>query len=113
MGVKKVATGSMRANSNASAVSRASHPSQPDAGKARKRRARKYPRKSDATVAAVSARPRVVWADDMSVISAGLRLMITQSGEVFGVFGVESRREILHPASRVQDDELKDEHGQQ
>jgi hypothetical protein len=49
----------------------------------------------------------------MSVISAGLRLMITQSGEVFGVFGVESRREILHPASRVQDDELKDEHGQQ
>ena len=38
-------------------------------------------------------------------MSAGLRLMITQSGGVVGVFGGESRREILHPLSRVQDDE--------
>src|SRR5580704_4235951 len=75
----------MWAKSNASAESRASHPSQPYAGNARKRRARKYPRKSDATVAAVSARPSVVRTDGMSVSGAVLGFMITQSGVVFGV----------------------------
>src|SRR5271166_2959071 len=85
MGVNQVATGSMWAKSNASAERRASHPSKPYAGNARKRRARRYPRKSEATVAAVSARPSVVRADGMSVSCALLGFMITQSGRVFGV----------------------------
>src|SRR5579863_10034296 len=71
MGVKYVAIGSTRAKRSPSAESRASQPSQPYAGNARRRRARKYPRKSDAIVAAVRASPSIVRADGMSVRGRG------------------------------------------
>src|SRR5271156_364288 len=106
MGVKWVATGSTRAKSNASPESRASHPSHPYPGKARSLRARKYPRKSEATVTAVRARPSVVRADGMSVEGAVFRFMIAQSGDGFSA---ESRREILRC---TQDDCAKKEHRQ-